>query len=111
MKTLEEIKAMRDELAEKGYQHLLETKECSCDPDSFYYGYPCPYHDKFYDFNSGFDKGFDAALELMLERERTMEMRCLKLEALEQNGVDNWDNYEDAMETFTEWVKINKGGK
>lgn len=32
------------------------------------------------------------------------EKRLLKLEALEQIGVDNWNGYGEAMELYREWV-------
>ena len=32
------------------------------------------------------------------------EKRLLKLEALEQIGVDNWDGYPESMELYREWT-------
>lgn len=32
------------------------------------------------------------------------EKRLLKLEALEEFGVDNWNGYAEAMELYKEWV-------
>ena len=38
------------------------------------------------------------------EREyRNLKNRDLKLSALEQEGVDNWVGYDDAMKVYREW--------
>lgn len=59
MKTLEEIKAMRDELAEK---YCVKEK---LEDDPWYEGGPQRSVGE-----SAYSAGFDAALELMLEREK-----------------------------------------
>lgn len=42
-------------------------------------------------------------IEQLEKENRELKKRDLKLEALEQAGVDNWDGYGDAMDLLAEW--------
>ncbi len=44
-------------------------------------------------------------IQLTEEEYKKLRKASLKLQALEQNGVDNWDWYGSAMDTYQEFLE------